>query len=545
MGSSQTRCGARSRAQQHLRSSSRMVLIALLLGALVLSGCGTRTERSLPPDEPTYGGTMWQGSVMIRSENPARAQTVSERVLASELYTTLTTWDPETLEAVPQLATRWDISPDAKTFTFFLRDDVKAENGDAVTAQDVRQTLVGIASKDSGSPLREQLTSIVGFDEYANGSPTNPLPGIVVVDDRTIRIELSRPFVTLPLLFGNPAMGIVHFVNDPSGEQPPKRYTTGPFRVDGKSDAGWKLVRSYNAKTYLDGINVRFFDDVNSSYEAFVRGDVDWSPIPLSRTREAGRTYGTHLFRQSLRTSYIAMNVKSPALSDERTRTALLQGVDRTAVVAAMEAEASVLNGLVPSEVPQDAAAGCGALCARNIGAASSLLGAAFSSGAPEFHLALLADSPIGEQSRNAIVDSLHSVGANAVATPLSNEQFVSETVSPNRELLEMGWSGAYPSPGAFLDPLFKSNSPANVTGFANEEVDRLLEEAKSTLDTSNRLRTYQRVETLILKNAPVIPLAQFPVDSVAQVGIRGVHVLPTGNFDSSMVWKTNPRAAQ
>lgn len=54
------------------------------------------------------------------------------------LYDSLVELDPEQLTTVrPALAKSWDISPDGKTLTFHLRDDVKFHSGNPLTSADV------------------------------------------------------------------------------------------------------------------------------------------------------------------------------------------------------------------------------------------------------------------------------------------------------------------------------------------------------------------------------------------------------------------------
>lgn len=516
----------------------RVVALALSL-VVLLTACGAEGAKTLPPDTPRLGGTLWQGSVKLGSEDPAKARTVSERVIASELYATLTTWDPNTLEAIPALAASWEVTPDAKQFTFRLRNDIKAENGDPVTASDVRQSLLVIAHKDSGSPLREHLVWLTGFDEYQNGAPSVALPSIVVVDAQTIQIGFDHPFADFPLLLGNPGMGISHFGKDQNGED--KRFTTGPFRVESRSEDGWRLVRSEGSKAYLDAINVRFFENVNASYEAFTRGDVDWSAIPLQRTKEAEKSYGAHLFNQSLRALYLSFNTQNPKASDVKMRQGLARAFDKPQLVAALDALAEPMNGFVPSGTPQDNSSGCGSACIGDLNVAKQLIGTS----APTFVFEVSKASPIGDRARELLIKEAAAAGATLVPQSIESTDFIPHTVANDRELIEMGWSGAYPSPGAFLDPLFRSTSQANISAFKNAEVDRALDEASAALDKGGRLRAYQRAEALIVAQMPAIPLASFPVDSVAQVGIRGIAVLPTGNFDASRVWKTNTRASE
>jgi len=70
-----------------------------------------------------------------------------------------------------------------------------------------------------------------------------------------------------------------------------------------------------------------------------------------------------------------------------------------------------------------------------------------------------------------------------------------------------LGWVADYPDAENFLSVLFQSSSADNHFRYANEEVDQLLAEASTDMDSVSRNETYRRVEEIILSDVPVIPL--------------------------------------
>ena len=107
------------------------------------------------------------------------------------------------------------------------------------------------------------------------------------------------------------------------------------------------------------------------------------------------------------------------------------------------------------------------------------------------------------------------------------------------REVFQTSWSAAYPSGGAFLEPLFQSGSRSNVAGFKVPDVDGHILEAQTTDDDASRALRFGDVEAEIIGWMPVIPLATFPINSVEQAKVRGIAPLPTGNFDITRAWLT------
>ena len=73
--------------------------------------------------------------------------------------------------------------------------------------------------------------------------------------------------------------------------------------------------------------------------------------------------------------------------------------------------------------------------------------------------------------------------------------------------MFQLGWIADYPDPEDFLDVLFHSNSQINQTGYANPEVDRILEQARVEPDQKARFDLYHRAEDLIVKDAPWVNL--------------------------------------
>jgi peptide/nickel transport system substrate-binding protein/oligopeptide transport system substrate-binding protein len=107
-------------------------------------------------------------------------------------------------------------------------------------------------------------------------------------------------------------------------------------------------------------------------------------------------------------------------------------------------------------------------------------------------------------------------------------------------DLFLTGWLADYPSPDDFLYLLFHSGSSgagSSWTYYANPEVDRLLEEARATLDETKRLGLYAQAEKTILADAPVIPLYFCGSFCVTNDRVLGQAVDPMGNVDAWKVW--------
>ena len=91
----------------------------------------------------------------------------------SPMYDTLLRRDPKDGQTIiPDLAWKWDISPDGKRYTFHLRKGVKFHDGADFTAEDVKATYERIARPPKGVVIpRTPLFATVGDIVVAGPAP--------------------------------------------------------------------------------------------------------------------------------------------------------------------------------------------------------------------------------------------------------------------------------------------------------------------------------------------------------------------------------------
>ncbi len=517
-----------------IRAAAQFGVVACV-SAAVLAGCSDPPAHEAV--KPVSGGTFVEAIVRPASLDPALAATVGERVIADQLYDGLTTWDPNDQTAEAALAQTWEPSPDRKQWTFHLRDAV-AGNNERIVAGDVKSTLQRIARKNLSSPSADFLALIAGFKDFSTNDAVADLTGVVVIDERTIRIDLSEPFGELPKLLGNPTFGIVHHSADGAAQ------STGPMTVDSAADPNTlRLKKAPGSKTYVDRVDVRYYQDIASAYSAFVKGEVQWAPVPTDKVEEAAQKYDRHLFRPSLRTLFLAINVENPKFADVKFREAIVHAINRGAVETKLNiGDAEVLNGVVPQGVPGAQNGGCGERCKVDQNIARDLLKQAFPTGPPPaITLDVSTGAPLVDPALKEIVDDLAQVGITANVRPTPPDQYGARTAAPDRELFQTSWSAAYPSPDAFLTPLFLSTSVSNVSSLKDAKVDAALVNAQKARDAYSREQQFQDAERRVMDQSPIVPIAQFPVASVAVADVRGIDPQLTGNFNIADVWLTNP----
>jgi len=165
--------------------------------------------------------------------------------------------------------------------------------------------------------------------------------GIVVIDDKTLSIELEYPaqyfleIVSNPFLFPAPK----HVAEkDPEWSTKPGFVCNGPFSLS-KWRMNSEILLTKNPfywdkeHVFLDGIHLDIFNDHQTSLNMFEKGELDWVGAPFMRMPYDS---SHHILKESAADSiiyfFVFNNEKYP-FQNEKLRKALSFAIDRTAIV--------------------------------------------------------------------------------------------------------------------------------------------------------------------------------------------------------------------
>jgi len=104
----------------------------------------------------------------IQTFNPVLSHDTTSNLVIDLISEKLVSTNPDTLEPTPLLATKWDVSPDGKVYTFTLKQGVKWHDGEPFTADDVKLTYDLLMDSKSGTTratlLNEHIASVAAKD---------------------------------------------------------------------------------------------------------------------------------------------------------------------------------------------------------------------------------------------------------------------------------------------------------------------------------------------------------------------------------------------
>src|SRR3984893_468075 len=174
------------------RSLASGCVIAVTIGVAACGGSASSSSGTAASSSSASSSLVVETSFVLKTLDPARMFEPTGLMIDHVLYDTLLTYKgSDVTTPVPDLATSYTASADAKTYTFTLRPGVKFANGDPVTATDVVFSLM-------------RTKNITGNPSFLMAGITATAPNA-----STVVLTSSTPNTAIPAILTNPALGIV------------------------------------------------------------------------------------------------------------------------------------------------------------------------------------------------------------------------------------------------------------------------------------------------------------------------------------------------
>jgi oligopeptide transport system substrate-binding protein len=452
------------------------------------------------------------------SLDPALAGDADSAGYVAEIYSGLVTLD-QNLKVVPDIAEKWDVSQDRKTYTFHLRQNVKFHNGQPLTAQDFKYSIERAADPVTASPTADTyLGDIVGVKDKLNRAAPD-VKGVVVVDNYTLQITIDAPrtyFIaklTFPTAFvvdkNNVEKGGRTWTDKPNG--------TGPYSLK-EYVRGQRIVLVKNGSFYLDPKpsidEVDYILGGGSAMTMYENGDLDAVPIgpnDVERVTDPASPLNKELtIAPQLSTFFVVFNTRKPPFDDPKVRQAFALSIDRQQIVDVVGKKMPVLaNSILPpgmpgyvepnTKIPYDPAK------AKQLVADSKYAGKL-----PDITWTTTGGGGATAQDIQAMTAMLKSaIGVNVQIQQTDWASFIGQLNDPSKnpyQMFDIGWIGDYADPQDFMDVLFHTGSLQNWSAYSNPAVDKLLDQAGQESDVATRFKLYAQAEQMILADYPVVP---------------------------------------
>lgn len=532
-----------------MTSPARLSLRALLLALLLptLAACAGEPAAPAPTAAPAAelgpGGTlvMTLGARDPDSLDPAQIGDVTSAFVARQIFSGLVRLD-EQLAVQPDLAERWELSEDGRSYTFTLRADARFADGAPLTSADVIYSLERAADPALGPrpPALTYLGDIVGVREKLAGQ-ADRIAGLSAADDRTLTITIDAPKGYFLAKLSHPTSYVVDRRAVAAGADWTERPNgSGPFTIE-RWDHDELLVLARNLSYYrplarLDRVRFLMGAAASNPLVLYEQGEIDVTEVPsyaLARAQDESGALARELVSvPELSLTYLGLNVSLPPFDDPKVREAFALLIDRARLAeVTLPGAVTPARGILPPGMP---------------GYDPELpLPAADAARAR----ALIAESRYGDPAAlppiaayGGWADTLREVVQEALGVTIEVRDY--EDYGAYFDALERaefqifgtGWVADYPDPENFVDLLFRSGSGENHTSYASPAVDALLDQAAVETDEARRHELYRQAERQILTDGALIPLYHGINHTLVKPYVRGLTVTPMGILDLSVV---------
>ncbi|MCD1295426.1 diguanylate phosphodiesterase [Methanocella sp. CWC-04] len=225
---------------------------------------------------------------------------------------------------VPWLAEKWDIGADGKEYTFYLRKNVKWQDREDFTADDVKFSI-------------EYVTA----HPPVSGADLSAIESVTVIDDHTIKMTLSQPIA--PFIYQLYSFKIIpeHIwsdVSDPNTYSAPEAVIgTGPYKLAeySKEHGTYKFVANENFWGPTPRVKNIEFVPVSDSLVSFQQNEIDFTGLSPDTIDMFKSDPGVYVFQQPAIWGYeLSFNEnKNSILKDKAVRQAFAYAIDRDELV--------------------------------------------------------------------------------------------------------------------------------------------------------------------------------------------------------------------
>ncbi|MFC2066236.1 peptide ABC transporter substrate-binding protein [Chloroflexota bacterium] len=487
-----------------------IILAVILLCGLLLVGCQPGQG------EPSAGDALNLYGIDPITLDPAVSGEMTSHDYIMQLFGGLVRLDDK-LEPAPDIAERWRISDDGRTYTFYLRHDVRFHSDREVKAGDFKYSWERACDPATGSrTAAAYLNDIAGVQEVLTGK-TKEISGVIGVDDYTLQVTIDAPKSYFLSKMTYPTAFVVDRANvESGGEWWRQPNGTGPFRLK-EWDKNNLLVLERNELYYEEpsGVNLVGFQLYGGvPMNLYETGKIDVAPVYLNYidkvTDKAGPFYRELQVVPELSFRYIGFNVTRPPFDDVNVRRAFNQAIDKDKLVSLVFRDmVQRADGILPPGMPgfDEDLAGLDYdvnkarewIAASRYGDVSRL---------PPITITVTGwGGLIAQEVEAAVQEWRNNLGVEVTVRQMEPSRFLYHLREEKDEMFYMGWVADYPHPQDFLDILFHTGVENNYADYSNPEVDALLDMAAVETDLKKSLALYQQAEQKLVDDAACLPL--------------------------------------
>lgn len=439
-----------------------------------------------------------------------------------------------TNEILPAAAEKYEVSDDGLVYTFHLREGLKWEDGEPLTAKDYEYGIKRAVDPATGSESAFLLDPIKNFAKLngAKGEVNMDELGVKAIDDMTLEVTLENPATYFPTLVPFRVMlpcrqDLVEKYSDKYGAEADTVLSCGPYKVsEWTHNSRVTLVKNEDYwdkdNVKVETVNLPIMTDTNTVMNSFAVGEVDAVrtvlPEWVDKFKEMDEVKNKEVAVPSV--AYLTLNHQDEYLKNDKIRLAISLAIDKEGLADLIsKGIQKPALGWVPvgmeldgTEFRKDAGDTYAKLREEN-----KDLKALFVEGLKELGkdedpakadiTLIYTNAPIVKQACEFIQQSVNSTLGTDIKLETMEWPILSGRVQKgDYQLGYLAWTADYNDPSAMLS-LFMSTANAVNTYWTSDKYDELVRNAIKAKDSKEALKNYEEAEQILSDETVIIPL--------------------------------------
>lgn len=514
----------------------RQIASALLSAAVLfpLAACGSKGQVSssassaAPSSSAAASSKPSEGKFVLGMQtqpdhlDPFLAATADTRSILFNIFEGLVKPDKDG-NLIPAVADSYQMSGDAKTYTFHIRSGIKFHNGKAVTADDVKYSLDTAAGLSGGKVLVADLANIASVE---------------IKDASDVAVHLKQadyeflPYLTSAII----PKGYTQQDTHPIG--------TGPFEFESYTPQQ-SLVLKKNPDYWqeglpkLDEITFKLETDSNALLMDLQGGSVDGASIANNVASQVGS--GFQLIQSnSNAVQLLGLNNAVKPFDSAAVRQAVSYAINPDEIISAVNFGKAVRSGtpVIPGLKKYFDSSLTHAYDQDTKKAKQLLSEAGYANG---FTMTITVPSnyTVHVDTAQVIVSELQKAGITAKIKQVDFATWLSEVYTArNYEATIISVDGTTLSPRSYLGR-YVSTAADNFVNYKSADYDALYKQATQVADETKRIELYQQCQELLSKDAASVYIQDISNLNALKDGVKGFTPYPLYVFDASTLYRT------
>ncbi len=466
------------------------------------------------PSEITYATTSDAAGLSPIDTNDSVSSNVTYQV-----YETLFTQNPETLEPEPLLAESYE-TPDENTWVIKLKEGITFHDGTPFNAEAVKYTFDQMKDPDRAAPRASLL---------------DPVESIEVKDEYTVVLKTKEPYGPMLAALSHTNAAIVSPTADKEGDINKEPVGTGPFVfeewVEGDHITLTKNEDYWREPAEIETVTYKVVPEVSTAISMLETGEVQFiDAIPsdhLGRVESIGNVEVQK--SEGTRVSYLGFNMEKEPFNELEFRKAVAYGINQEAYVSQLNGIGVHNESIIGPKVFGYNEEATSSAYEYDPEKAKQIIQ---ENGYDGQEITLFSANRDNYMKMAEIVESqLTEIGLNVSIETMEWASFLDTARQGDYEMTFLGWANSTADGSELLYPNLHSDNigASNYSRYSNSEFDKLVEESRTSVDQEARKEKLHEANVLAMKDAPWVVMQHGMVTLAYDKSVEGLVVDPTG----------------